>query len=54
MGRKFSNEDHLPKRFVETRPEPRKDFDTDEKMDDSEDDVDVFENVKKFFLSTGQ
>ncbi|CAL1677972.1 unnamed protein product [Lasius platythorax] len=47
-------EDALAGEFVveETRPEPRKDFDTDEKMDDSEDDVDVFENVKKFFLST--
>ncbi|KAM0735754.1 Protein timeless-like protein [Formica fusca] len=37
----------------ETRPEPRKDHsDTDENMDDSGDDVDVFENVKKFFVPT--
>ncbi|XP_070151223.1 protein timeless homolog [Polyergus mexicanus] len=48
-------EDVLAGKFVveETRPEPRKDYsDTDEKMDDSGDDVDVFENVKKFFVPT--
>ncbi|XP_029159250.1 protein timeless homolog [Nylanderia fulva] len=45
-------EDALAGEFVveETQPEPRKDFDIDEKMDDSGDDVDVFENVKKFFV----
>ncbi|EFN71111.1 Protein timeless-like protein, partial [Camponotus floridanus] len=48
-------EDALAGKFVaeETRPESHKDHsDTDEKMDDSGDDVDVFENVKKFFVPT--
>lgn len=54
LGKKLSSKNHLSKRFVETRPESYKDHsDTDEKMDDSGDDVDVFENVKKFFVSTG-
>ncbi|XP_072751003.1 protein timeless homolog [Anoplolepis gracilipes] len=44
-------EDALAGKFV--AEEARKDHsDTDEKMDDSGDDVDVFENVKKFFIPT--
>ncbi|XP_032684190.1 protein timeless homolog isoform X2 [Odontomachus brunneus] len=46
-------EDVLAGEFVvaETPAEPRGtgDFDSDGKLDDSEDDTDVFENVKKFF-----
>ncbi|XP_025075247.1 protein timeless homolog [Pogonomyrmex barbatus] len=45
-------EDALAGKFVvaETQLEPsNSDSDTDEKANDSEDDVDVFENVKKFF-----
>ncbi|RLU24932.1 hypothetical protein DMN91_003023 [Ooceraea biroi] len=47
-------ENALAGEFVieETQPESHKDdFDTDEKLDNSEDDVDVFENVKRFFVS---
>lgn len=40
--------------YTETLPEPHTDHsDTDEKPDDSEDDTDVFENVKKFFVAKG-
>ncbi|XP_050450903.1 protein timeless homolog [Cataglyphis hispanica] len=48
-------EDVLAGKFIveETRAESRKNHsDTDEKMDDSGDDVDVFENVKRFFAPT--
>lgn len=46
-----SNDNYLRKCIIETRKDHS---DTDGGVDDSEDDTDVFENVKKFFAPRGQ